>query len=348
MMEELIRTHLRKFRPYVSARSETIEARIFLDANEMSAGSPISFDGAPLNRYPDPNQLQLRTKLAKLAGVSPNSVFVGVGSDEIIDLLFRLFCEPSIDGAVILEPTYGVYRVASDVNDVRAVGVDLNDDFQIDVERTLSAINPTTKLIFCCSPNNPTGNLLRRDHILMLSEGFDGIVVVDEAYIEFSESPSLAREAAASNNLVVLRTLSKAWGLAGIRLGYCVARPLLIEYLLRIKSPYNISTVSSALALKTLEMSRTVEATARDLIVERERLALALKKLSVVLSVYPSNANFLLARFTDSGRAFNALLARGIVVRRRSEGRLQDCLRITVGTPEENQLLVNTLSELEP
>ena len=347
MLEELIRRHLRNFQPYVSARSEAVEARIFLDANELSAGSPISFDGLALNRYPDPNQLRLRMKLAALAGVSSDSVFAGAGSDEIIDLLFRLLCEPSIDSAVILEPTYGVYRVAADLNGVEAVGVELDNDFQIDVEKTLRAIQGRTKLIFCCSPNNPTGSLLRRQDILALCRSFKGIVVADEAYVEFAGAASLAGDVGSTNNLVVLRTLSKAWGLAGIRLGYSIANPELVAYLLRIKSPYNISAVASALALTTLEMDGAVQTTVRDVIAERERIALELNKLSIVKQVYASDANFLLARFTDSGRAFSALLERGIVVRRRSEPRLRDCLRITVGTAEENQLLLNTLSEVE-
>jgi len=346
-LEELIRPHLRSFQPYVSARSETVEARIFLDANELSAGSPISFDGLALNRYPDPNQVRLRMKLATLAGVSFDSVFAGAGSDEIIDLLFRLLCEPSIDSAIILEPTYGVYRVAADLNGVEAAGVELNDDFQIDVERTLRAVQSKTKLIFCCSPNNPTGSLLRRRDILALCSSFEGIVVADEAYIEFAGASSLAGDVGSTSNLVVLRTLSKAWGLAGIRLGYSIANPVLVEYLLRIKSPYNISAVAAALALTTLEMDGAVQTTVREVVSERERIAFGLRKLPTVQQVYPSDANFLLARFTDSERAFSALLARGIVVRRRSEPRLRDCLRMTVGTAEENQLLLNTLSELK-
>ncbi len=347
MIEELIRPHLKDFRPYVSARSMSADAKIFLDANELSAGSPVSFDGLPLNRYPDPNQLKLRTKLAGLTGVSSDSIFVGVGSDEIIDLLFRLLCEPSIDSAVILEPTYGVYRVAAELNGAEVIGVELDGDFQIDVEKTLAAVRPRTKLIFCCSPNNPTGNLLRRDDILALSRAFNGIVVVDEAYVEFSGAASLAQEVVARSNLVVIRTLSKAWGLAGIRLGYCIANPALVEYLLRIKSPYNVSQIASAIALKSLEMNGAIQETMREVVAERERLALVLKRLPVVRHVFPSQANFLLARFADSSRAYSALLARGIVVRRRSEPRLSDCLRITVGTAEENKLVLDTLSELE-
>ena len=346
MIEELVRPHLREFRPYVSARSEALEGRIFLDANELTSGSPVCFNGAPLNRYPDPNQRQLRERLAVMTGVPVNSVFVGVGSDEIIDLLIRLVCEPQRDSIAILEPTYGVYRVAADLNGVEALAVELDDKFQIDVETTLRAVRPTTKLIFCCSPNNPTGNLLDREKILKLCRSFRGLVIADEAYIEFSGADSLAQDVLATENLAVLRTFSKAWGLAGIRLGYLIASTELVSYLLRIKSPYNISSTTSSLALEALEKAGFVDEVASRVIAERENLATVLSKVSIVEDVYPSQANFLLVRFTDSERAYSALMKNGIVVRRRSEPRFQNCLRITVGTPEENRLLVNTLSEL--
>lgn len=346
MIEELVRPHLREFKPYVSARSEAMEARIFLDANELTSGSPLSFDGQPLNRYPDPNQRELRKRLAELTGVSIDSIFVGVGSDEIIDLLIRLICEPQMDSIAILEPTYGVYRVAADLNGVAALSVELDERFQIDVESTLRAVRPNTKLVFCCSPNNPTGNLLDREDVLELCGSFRGLVIADEAYIEFSEAASLASDVQAVENLVVLRTLSKAWGLAGIRLGYSIASPDLVSYLLRIKSPYNISATTSSLALKALEAGEFVEAEARRVIAQRENLAKLLCQLQIVEHVYPSKANFLLVRFADSERAYSSLLKNGIVVRRRSEPRFRNCLRITVGTSEENRLLVNTLSEL--
>jgi len=356
MIEDLIRPHLKEFKPYVSARSEQskgeqmegeqVKARIFLDANELSLGSPVAFDGAALNRYPDPYQRQLREKLAALERVPADSVFVGVGSDEIIDLLIRLLCEPLKESIAILEPTYGVYRVAADLNAVEVLAIELDDRFQIDLEKTLRAARATTKLIFCCSPNNPTGNLLDRRQILKLCSSFNGVVVVDEAYIEFSGEASLARDVGARENLAILRTLSKAWGLAGIRLGYTIASPALVSYLLRIKSPYNLSAATSTLALKALEVDGFVGRATECVISERERLKSDLSKLIIVEHIYPSSANFLLARFTDSERAFAALLEKGIVVRRRSEQRLRDCLRITIGTPEENRLLVKTLSEL--
>ena len=346
MIDELIRPHLRDFKPYVSARSEAMEARIFLDANELTSGSPLAFDGQSLNRYPDPNQRELRTRLAELTGASLESIFVGVGSDEIIDLLIRLVCEPHRDSIVILEPTYGVYRVAADLNGVEALSVELDDRFQIDVDSTLRAVRPNTKLLFCCTPNNPTGNLLDRDHILELCRVFRGIVVADEAYVEFSGEASLVGDVPALENLVVLRTLSKAWGLAGIRLGYSVASPGLVSYLLRIKSPYNISANTSSLALNALETREFVETQARRVIAERENLANLLRELHIVEEVFPSKANFLLVRFADADRAYSSLLKNGIVVRRRGERRFRNCLRITVGTSEENRLLVNTLSEL--
>lgn len=346
MINELVRPHLRVFKPYVSARSEAVEARIFLDANELTSGSPIPFDGPPLNRYPDPNQCELRERLAEIEGVAADSVFVGVGSDEIIDLLVRLVCEPRKDSIAILEPTYGVYRVAADLNGVEAIAVELDESFQIDVEKTLRAITPTTKLIFCCSPNNPTGNLLDRERVLELCRSFRGVVVADEAYIEFSGVASLARDVEGIENLAVLRTFSKAWGMAAIRLGYSIANPDLVSYLLRIKSPYNISATTSSLALEALGKRGFVAETVSCVIREREKLATALSELRIVEQVYPSRANFLLVRFIDSERAYSSLMKNGIVVRRRSESRFRNCLRITVGTSEENRLLVATLSEL--
>jgi histidinol-phosphate aminotransferase len=345
MIEDLVRPHLRDFKPYVSARSEALEARIFLDANELTSGGPVSFDGLALNRYPDPNQRQLRERLAEMSGVPADSIFVGVGSDEIIDLFIRLVCEPLRDSIAILEPTYGVYRVAADLNAVEVLAVELDDRFQIDVEKTLRAVRPTTKLIFCCTPNNPTGNLLEREKILKLCRSFRGVVIADEAYIEFSGGATLAQEVQAIENLAVLRTFSKAWGLAGIRLGYSIASPDLVSYLLRIKSPYNISATTSSLALKALETGDFVDKVVTRVIAERENLATLLGKLHIVEQVYPSKANFLLVRFKDSERAYSSLLKNGIVVRRRSEPRFRNCLRITVGTSEENRLLVSTLSE---
>ena len=355
MIERLIRTHLKSFQPYRSARSEVLEAHTLLDANELSFGSPIAFDAVSLNRYPDPLQRRLRAKLGVLLGVDPEAIFAGVGSDEIIDLLIRLFCEPAGDAVLILEPTYGIYRVAAEVNNIDVCSAELNEVFQIDVAKTLSAVTPHTKMIFCCSPNNPTGNLLRRTDIRKLCEGFPGIVVVDQAYVEFadvclgssgsSEPNNLSGDALALENLVVLRTLSKAWGLAGIRLGYCIADPVIVSYLLRIKAPYNVNAVTAEIALRALENEAFLRRSTSAVRGERDRLASALGSLSIISRVFPSDSNFLLVEFSDVQRAYEALAAASISVRRRSEPRLQNCLRITVGTPEENDRVLRCLQE---
>ena len=352
----MIRSHLKTFVPYRSARSEVLDARVLLDANELSLGSPLSFDGRPLNRYPEPHQNVLRSKLAEWLGLTRDMVFVGVGSDEIIDLLIRLFCEPANDSMVILEPTYGVYRVAARLNAARTVQVELDDTFQIDLEKILQTVTSDTKMLFCCSPNNPTGNLLRREDVLSLCDNIRGIVVVDEAYIEFastgSESPKhqvwrdLASTVLENENLVVLRTLSKAWGLAGIRLGYCVANPFIVSYLLRIKAPYNVSTIAAHFALCSLENEEFITRSTQIIREERERLRSELAKIPHVVRVFPSDANFLLVEFRNCEAVFESLRQHGIVVRRRSEARLQNCLRISVGTPTENNLVLQCLREM--
>jgi histidinol-phosphate aminotransferase len=346
VIESLIRKHLAAFEPYKSARSEMHQARIFLDANELAAGSPVAFAGAALNRYPDPYQLELRTKLGEMNAVSADRVFAGVGSDEIIDLLIRLFCEPATDSIAILEPTYGVYRVAASLSAVKIIPIELDENFQIDVAATLRAVEPHTKLLFCCSPNNPTGNLLRRGDILKLCKEFNGIVVVDEAYVDFAEGKEIVSPADTqrSERLVILKTLSKAWGLAGIRLGYCLADPTIVSHLLRIKAPYSINVVTSVLALQALDENDFFKSSVKMIREERTRVAAELSKLPSVVKIYPSDGNYLLVEFTNRDSAFAALYAKGIVVRKRSEARLKKCLRITIGTPHENSQLLSALS----
>jgi len=347
MIDSLVRKHLRSFQPYKSARSETHQASIFLDANELSIGSPVSFGDIALNRYPDPYQLALRKKLAERLGIPSDMIFPGVGSDEIIDLLIRLFCEPATDRVMVLEPTYGVYRVASDVNAVEVKTVQLDEAFQIDLPSTLPAVTQDVKIIFCCSPNNPTGNLLRRNDILALCKQVRGIVVVDEAYIEFSEKAlSLASDVPRVPNLVVLRTLSKAWGLAGIRLGYCIAHPSIVSYLLAIKSPYNLNAVTIQLASEALSNPDFFEQARSTVRSERDRVRHGLERISCVWKIYPSETNFLLIEFDDPQKVFEVLYRNGIVVRRRNEQRLSRCLRMTIGTPEENSLVLKILSEM--
>jgi histidinol-phosphate aminotransferase len=344
VIEKLIRPHLRTFKPYVSARSEVLDARVFLDANELPVMNPVGDGGMGLNRYPDPFQIELRKTIATGLAVDPEKIFTGVGSDEIIDLLIRLFCEPTLDSIAIVEPTYGVYRVAANVNAVRTTTIELDGQFQIDLASTLTSIRPDTKLIFLCSPNNPTGNALKREDILSLCRKTSALVIVDQAYVEFANaSDDLAHNVGELENLVVLRTFSKAWGLAGVRLGYCIAHPQIVSYLLRIKSPYNVSAVTSRLGLAALKNRDFLVNAAATIIEERDHLATTLKLLPCVVKVYPSDANFLLVEFQDAHRVFEILRRAGIIVRRRSEPRLANCLRLTVGTREENELLLSEI-----
>jgi histidinol-phosphate aminotransferase len=346
MIENLIRTHLRSFIPYTSARSEIQEGRVLLDANELSLGSPIQFNGIALNRYPDPNQLELRGNLARSLGIMTDQVFVGAGSDEIIDLLIRLFCEPSEDRVVVIEPTYGVYRVAAAVSGVEVASVELNEEFGLDVPKILHSLTLTTKIIFLCSPNNPTGNLLKREDILAICGDKRAIVVLDQAYLEFADlSGDITNEVPRFENLVIVRTLSKAWGLAGIRLGYCIANPLIVSYLLRIKAPYNINAVTSRLAIEALQNSEFLSMSQNAVRDERIRMERELRLVPKISRVYPSDANFLLVEFAEAGKVYEHLLGRGIVVRRRSEPRLKNCLRITIGTPTENEQVLKALKE---
>jgi len=345
-IEDLIRPNIRALKPYRSARHD-FTSGILLDANENSFGSVLQLDGLELNRYPDPFQVPLRAKLAHLHGVGVENAFVGVGSDEVIDLLLRIFCEPTRDSIVIVEPTYGMYRVAADINNIRVRTSLLTDDFQIDIASVRDESRNNTKIIFCCSPNNPTGNVLRHEDILSICRHTPAIVVVDEAYHDFAGSESLIRSVASTPNLVVLRTLSKAWGLAGIRLGYCVASPVIISYLMKVKAPYNINVLTSHEALKALEDVDRVRRTASAVVQERERLAQALKEIPYVTKVFPSEANFVLIRCTRATLVYRRLAEQGIIVRdRTSEPKLQDCLRITVGTPTQDEQLIEAMRGL--
>jgi histidinol-phosphate aminotransferase len=344
VIDELIRPHLRAFKPYVSARSEVLNARVFLDANELPSTNPVGTEAMGLNRYPDPSQIGLREKIGEGLSLDPAMIFVGVGSDEVIDLLIRLFCEPGQDVVAVLEPTYGVYRVAANINAVRTIAIDLTEQFQIDLLGTMQKIGPEAKLIFLCSPNNPTGNVLKRGDIVALCKQTKGIVIVDQAYVEFADKTNdLSQQVKELENLVVLRTFSKAWGLAGIRLGYCIANPAIVSYLLRIKSPYNINAVTSQLALKALKDHSFVADSTASIIKERIRLSNELKSLPEVVRVYPSDANFLLVEFRNADRVFEQLYKAGIIVRRRSEPGLVNCLRLTVGTKKENDLVLSEI-----
>jgi histidinol-phosphate aminotransferase len=346
-IETLIRPNIRALKPYRSARQDFLTG-VLLDANENSFGSAIAFEGLDLNRYPDPFQTALRSRLAQLHGVNRENLFVGVGSDEVIDLLLRTFCEPKTDATLILEPTYGMYRVAADVNNVHVDSCLLTDEFQIDVQAVRQSTKQNTKVIFCCSPNNPTGNLLNRADILNLCEHSSAIVVADEAYADFAEGESLVSAVERFPNLVVLRTLSKAWGLAAIRLGYAIAHPQIVSYLMKVKSPYNINILTSTEALKALDNTQHVEKSVTAVRTERKRLADVLSSFRFVEKVYPSDANFLLVRCSDARSLYQKLAQRGIIIRdRSSEPKLANCIRISVGTPEQNTLLLNAMKELD-
>jgi len=346
-IEALIRPNIRALKPYRSARQDYLSG-VLLDANENAFGSAITFDGLDLNRYPDPFQTALRSRLAQLHEVQRENLFVGVGSDEVIDLLLRIFCEPEKDAALILEPTYGMYRVAAEINNVRVDSCLLNDDFQIDVEGAQRCMKSNTKIIFCCTPNNPTGNLLNRADILSLCKRTPAIVVADEAYADFAQVESLISDVERFPNLVVLRTLSKAWGLAAIRLGFAIAHPRIISYLMKVKSPYNINILTSTEALKALDTTEHVKRSIAAVARERQRMTTELSSFRCVKNVFRSDANFLLVRCTNARLLYQQLAQRGIIVRdRSSEPKLENCLRITVGTPEQNDLLLNALKEFE-
>ncbi len=337
-ISELIRPELLKFKPYTSARHLVSSGEIMLDANENP------YDEENLNRYPDPNQIALRESLSNYADAPLDNIFVGSGSDEIIDLLIRLFCEPGRDEVLIIEPTYGMYRVCAELNAVSVSSCLLNDEFDIELSSLRSALNEKTKIIFCCSPNNPTGNLLSVAELLEYTKSEGIITVVDEAYLEFSKSTSVSRLLDEYPNLVVLRTLSKAWGLAGIRLGYSVAAAEIVSYLMRIKLPYNINVLSSDRALEALSDKANMEKKVSEIISERERLIEEFNNLSIFEEVYPSVANFVLLKSRFSSKIKLTLAENGIIIRDRSaDPLLENCIRITVGTPEQNGMLLNVL-----
>lgn len=339
-IEGLARPNVRAMRPYRAARHDHAQG-ILLDANESPYPTMLNDPPIALNRYPDPLQAALRMRLAELNGMRTENVFVGAGSDEAIDLLIRVFCEPRLDAVAVAEPTYGMYRVAAALNDVAVHGLPLNEAFDIDAGFADRALRLGARLLFLCSPNNPTGNRLAAAAVLDLCRAWDRLVVVDEAYVEFSARPSMARCIAAHPNLVVLRTMSKAWGAAGIRLGYLIANAAVVSLLLKVKSPYNVGSLAAGAALSLLAHPERLHRVTTGSVSERERVAARLTGMRSVRRVFPSDANFLLVR-VDNARCTMAVLAeQGIIVRdRSSEPRLEECIRISIGTPEENDRLM--------
>lgn len=338
-LRELTRPNIWNLKPYSCARNEYdgVDASVFLDANENPYNNPI-------NRYPDPLQKELKERIAAYKDVSPEQIFLGNGSDEAIDLVYRAFCEPGIDNVVAIDPTYGMYQVAADINNVEYRKVLLDSNYQFSAQRLLDAADDRTKMIFICSPNNPTGNEMDSDEILKLIEQFDGIVILDEAYNDFSLRPSMLASLSDYSNLIVLQTFSKAWAGAAIRLGMAFASPEIIEILTKIKYPYNVNLLTQQKALEILDRKEEQKEWVASILKERENLADALLQLPVVEKIYPTDANFFLVKVIDADRIYKYLVAKGIIVRNRNTVSLcGNCLRITVGTPAENQTLVGTL-----
>jgi histidinol-phosphate aminotransferase len=345
-INKIIRPNIKSLKPYSSARDEFKgEASVYLDANENAFGSPLSTD---YHRYPDPMAYAVKMRLSEIKGVPARNIFLGNGSDEAIDILFRSFCNPGIDNVIIVPPTYGMYEVSANINDVEIKRVNLTKDYQLNLEGIAESIDKNTKLIFICSPNNPTGNSINREDIETLLANFNGIVVIDEAYINFSRQKTFIQELTEYANLVVLQTLSKAWGLAALRVGMAFASEEIIEVFNRVKPPYNVNEASQRLALEALQNVEQVNNWIKEILKERDALVIALKSFDFVIDIYPSDANFILVKTADADGIYKYLTEQGIIVRNRNKVELcESCLRITVGTNEENQALINSLKKLK-
>lgn len=337
-IKKLVRKNILNLSPYSSARDEFSGAEgVFLDANENPKGS--------YNRYPDPHQTALKEVVAKVKSVSSENVFIGNGSDEAIDLIFRTFANPGKDKVIVCPPTYGMYEVSANINDVEIINIPLLPDFQLDKQAILKTIvqDVNIKLIFICSPNNPTGNLI--EGIEEITEKFKGIVIVDEAYIDFSPESTKVPLINTYSNVIVLQTLSKAWGLAGIRVGFAFAQTEIIALLNKIKAPYNISTLNQQQALSKLSNLEEFETQRKEILAERDRLETELLALPMVQKIYPSSANFLLVEVTDANRMYNELVNKKVIVRNRHTV-IKNCIRITVGTKQENNILLTELKDI--
>ena len=340
-LEELTRPNIWSLAPYSSARNEYAgrEARVFLDANE----NPYN---APFNRYPDPLQLELKVAISKVKGVPAECIFLGNGSDEAIDLPYRCFCEPGVDNVVAIEPTYGMYKVCADINNVEYRTVLLDEQYQTTADKLLAATDAHTKIIWLCTPNNPTGNCLIREEVVKVIEGFEGLVIVDEAYSDFSSQKTLRSELPKYPNLIVLNTMSKAWGCAAIRLGMAFASQDIIDIFNKVKYPYNVNQLTQQQALEALKDPYEVDQWVKVLLQERGRMMEAFRELPICEKVYPTDANFFLAKMTDATKIYNYLVDHAIIVRNRHRVQLcQNCLRITIGTKSENNELVAALRQ---
>ena len=342
-LDKLIRPNIKRLKPYASARDEyqgKSQDMIFIDANENPFPTNV-------NRYPDPHQRLLKLELARLKKVEPEQILLGNGSDETLDLIFRAFCEPKVDNVITLPPTYGMYEVLANINDIDILEVPLLKNFEPNTNKVLNTFNNHSKLLFLCSPNNPTANSFNAKSVEELIENFPGIVVIDEAYIDFSSKESWLNRLNEYPNLVVTQTYSKALGMAGIRLGVCYASDAIISVLTSIKPPYNVNVLTQQLALQKLEDIRSVESDIENILNERAQLILQLQDISFVDFIFPSDANFILVKVDDANKRYDQLIQKGIVVRNRSRlPGCENCLRFTVGNPNENQILINTLKQL--
>ncbi len=341
-LDQLVRPNIKVLKPYSSARSEfSGQAEIFLDANE----NPFE---TGLNRYPDPLQKTLKTKISTMKGVTPGQVFLGNGSDEVIDLLIRIFCEPKEDHIIILPPTYGMYKVSADIANVEVVEIPLTDHYHLQVDHILNKSMTHSKLLFICHPNNPTGNSMSMKDIEKILNHFPGIVVVDEAYIDFSGLTSCISLLPKHENLVVMQTFSKAWGLAGIRLGMAFAAPEIIAYFNKVKPPYNINQLTQEAALRALENETQKQEWVDSILIQREFLTKKFQYMSMVQEIKPTDTNFVLVKVNEPEKIYRYLIEQKVIIRDRSNVlKCEGCLRITVGTPEENQQLINALEKYE-
>jgi histidinol-phosphate aminotransferase len=339
-LNKLVRENVIRLTPYSCARDEFKgKTGIFMDANENPFGN--------LNRYPDPYQKELKAAISKIKGIEEEKIFLGNGSDEIIDLCFRIFCNPGVDKALTFTPTYGMYTVSASVNDVEVLNVPLNDSFQIDLKKAEPLLHDKNlKLVLICSPNNPTANSMNRDDVEYIITKFKGIVLIDEAYIDFSEKPSFIKLVDRNPNLIVMQTFSKAYGLAAVRIGMAFSNPQIIGYFNKLKPPYNISTINQKAALKKLTEIDLFKNQVGRIIKERRRLSAILSKMKIIEKVYPSDANFLLVKVKNADYIYNTLINKNIIIRNRSKV-IDNCLRITIGKKSENDKLVKALNELE-
>lgn len=343
-IQNLIRDNIKALKPYSSARDEFKdfnESKVFLDANENPFENGV-------NRYPDPQQLKVKEKLSKIKNIKIDNIFLGNGSDEILDLIIRVFCEPNQDNIVTLPPTYGMYEVLANINAVKVIKVNLSDSFQPQVEQILKASNEDSKILFLCSPNNPTGNSFSENEVEKLLKSFRGIVVIDEAYIDFSKQESWLNKLNDFSNLIITQTLSKAYGMAGIRLGACYASEEIISILNRIKPPYNVNELTQLKAIERLSKPKEVSKEIQQILLQREWLISELDNISFINKIYPSDANFILVKVDDANKRYSQLLENGIVIRNRTNQPLcENCLRLTIGTKLENKKLINAFKSIK-